>query len=108
MIRNLIDNALRAPPPGGSTDVGVHRLDEAAMLQIEDSGPGIASGDMTRIFEPLVRGSRAGDGSGLGLSIVKRIVDGLGGSIALENIRGANRSGLRVTNRLPIAADDAA
>jgi two-component system, OmpR family, sensor kinase len=60
MIRNLIDNALRAPPPGGSTDVGVHRLDEAAMLQIEDSGPGIASGDMTRIFEPFVRGSRAG------------------------------------------------
>jgi two-component system, OmpR family, sensor kinase len=106
MIRNLIDNALRATPPGGSIDVGLYRLDDAAILQIEDSGPGIASGDMAQIFEPFFRGSRAeGEGSGLGLSIVKRIVDGLGGSIALENISGANRSGLRVTIRLPIAAD---
>jgi two-component system, OmpR family, sensor kinase len=106
VIRNLIDNALRATPYGGRIDVGVYRLDEAAMLQVEDSGPGIASGDMAQIFEPFFRGSRAeGEGSGLGLSIVKRIVDGLGGSIALENISGANRSGLCVTIRLPIAAD---
>ena len=76
------------------------------MLQVEDTGPGIASCDLERIFEPFFRGSRPeGDGSGLGLSIVKRVVERLGGSIALENIRGPDRSGLRVTVRLPLAAD---
>jgi two-component system, OmpR family, sensor kinase len=104
MIRNLLDNALRFTPQAGSVDVGVYRQDDVAILQIEDTGPGIVASDMDQIFEPFVRGSRAeGEGSGLGLSIAKRVVDRLGGSIALENITGAGRSGLRVTVRLPIA-----
>jgi two-component system, OmpR family, sensor kinase len=75
------------------------------VLQVEDTGPGIAPCDLERIFEPFFRGSRPeGDGSGLGLSIVKRVVESLGGSIALENICGG-RSGLRVTVRLPLVAD---
>jgi two-component system, OmpR family, sensor kinase len=106
MIRNLLDNALRFTPSAGSIDIGVYRDDEAAILQIEDTGPGIAPCDLERIFEPFFRGSRPeGDGSGLGLSIVKRVVERLGGSIALENIRGTGRSGLRVTVRLPLAAE---
>jgi two-component system, OmpR family, sensor kinase len=106
MVRNLLDNALRFTPSAGSIDIGVYRDDEAAILQIEDTGPGIAPCDLERIFEPFFRGCRPeGDGSGLGLSIVKRVVERLGGSIALENIRGTGRSGLRVTVRLPLAAD---
>ena len=103
MIRNLLDNALRYTPEGGNVDIGVYRQDGAAILQIEDSGPGIESSDMDRIFEPFFRGAREEvEGTGLGLSIVKRVVDGLGGSIALENITGIGRSGLRVTVKLPL------
>jgi two-component system OmpR family sensor kinase len=104
MIRNLLDNALRFTPQGGRVDVGVYLQDSAATLQIEDTGPGIASSDMDRIFEAFFRGHRPeGEGTGLGLSIVKRVVDGLAGSIVLENLCGAGGSGLRVTVRLPIA-----
>ena len=105
MVRNLLDNALRVTPRAGHIDVGVYREDELAVLQIEDSGPGVASPDLERIFEPFFRGSHPqGEGSGLGLSIVKRVVERLGGSITLENVGGATRSGLRVTVRLPSAA----
>ena len=106
MIRNLLDNALRFTPRGGTIDIGIYRQDDAAILQIEDTGPGIASTDLDQIFEPFFRGSRPdGEGTGLGLSIVKRIVDNLGGKIALENIAGIGRSGLRAAVRLPIAGD---
>jgi two-component system, OmpR family, sensor kinase len=106
IIRNLLDNALRFTPRGGTIDIGVYRQDDVAILQIEDTGPGVASTDMDQVFEPFFRGCHPeGEGTGLGLSIVKRIVDSLGGGIALENIAGAGRSGLRVTVRLPIADD---
>jgi two-component system OmpR family sensor kinase len=105
ITRNLLENALRFTPRGGTIDIGVYREDSTAILQIEDTGPGIASTDMDQIFEPFFRGSRPeGEGTGLGLSIVKRIVDHLGGRIALENIAGIGRSGLRATVRLPIGA----
>jgi two-component system OmpR family sensor kinase len=109
IIRNLLDNALRFTPRGGTIDIGVYRQDGMAILQVEDTGPGIASDDMDKIFEPFFRGSRPeGEGTGLGLSIVKRIVDNLGGRIALENVGGAGRSGLRAMVRLPIVGDPAA
>src|SRR5215471_13211698 len=104
IIRNLLDNALRFTPRSGTIDIGIYRQDDVAILQIEDTGPGILSGDIEKIFEPFFRGSRpAGEGAGLGLSIVKRIVDSLGGAIVLENITGASRSGLRATVQLPVA-----
>ena len=88
IIRNLLDNALRFTPRGGTIDIGVYREDDVAVLQVEDTGPGIASTDMDQIFEPFFRGSSPeGEGTGLGLSIVKRIVDSLGG----ENRAGEHR-----------------
>jgi two-component system OmpR family sensor kinase len=106
IIRNLLENALRFTPRGGTIDIGLYRDDGMAILQVEDSGPGIASTDLDKIFEPFFRGSRPdGEGTGLGLCIVRRMVESLGGSIALENIAGIGRSGLRATVRLPIAAD---
>jgi two-component system OmpR family sensor kinase len=104
--RNLLENALRFTPRGGTIDIGVYREESTAILQVEDTGPGIASTDMDQIFEPFFRGSRPeGQGTGLGLSIVKRIVDSLGGRVALENIASVGRSGLRATVRLPLAGD---
>jgi two-component system OmpR family sensor kinase len=103
MIRNLLDNAVRYTPRGGRVDIGVYRDADAAVLQIEDTGPGIPPGEMDRIFEPFFRGSQPGeDGTGLGLSIVKRIVDRSSGAIMLENISGPSGTGLRATVRLPI------
>jgi two-component system OmpR family sensor kinase len=105
-IRNLLDNAIRYTPKGGRVDVGVYREDDAAVLQVDDTGPGIASDDLDRIFEPFFRGSRPeGDGSGLGLAIVKGVVDTVGGTIALENIGGSSPSGLRALVRLPLAVE---
>ena len=106
LIRNLIYNALQYTPPGGRIDVGVYREAEQVILQIEDTGPGILPTDLDRIFEPFVRGGGpSDDGTGLELSgeIVKRIVDRLAGSVALENISGAGSSGLRATVQLPAA-----
>jgi two-component system OmpR family sensor kinase len=104
MVRNLLDNALRFTPQGGRIDAGVYRDGDAAVLQIEDSGPGVAPDEIGRIFEPFFRGQRPeGDGVGLGLSIVKRIVDRLGGSIEAANIAEGERTGLRVLIKLPAA-----
>jgi two-component system OmpR family sensor kinase len=104
MIRNLLDNAVRFTPRGGRVDIGVYREGNDAVIQIEDTGPGIPSGDIDRIFEPFFRGSRPSeDGTGLGLSIVKRTIDRLDGSVLLENISGAGQTGLRATVRLSAA-----
>lgn len=101
-VRNLVENAVKFTPDGGRVDLGVHLEAGAAFLRVEDSGPGIPPGDLDRIFEPFFRGEApVGEGSGLGLSIAKRIVDRFGGSIELENIAKADRFGLRATLRLP-------
>ncbi len=102
VMRNLIDNAVRFTPGGGHVDIGIYRDGGEAVVQIEDTGPGIPAGDLDRIFEPFFRGSRpAEDGTGLGLSIVKRIVERLHGSVVLENLSDGGNTGLRATVRLP-------
>jgi two-component system, OmpR family, sensor kinase len=101
-VRNLVENAVKFTPNGGSVDLGVFPEGEMAVLQLEDTGPGIPPGELDRIFEPFFRGRQpTGEGAGLGLSIVKRIVERFGGSIAIENITGVDRAGLRVTVKLP-------
>lgn len=104
LARNLLDNALRFTPRGGRIDAWVYRDGNTAILEIEDSGPGVAPEEIGRLFEPFFRGRRPeGEGVGLGLSIVKRIVDRLGGSIEVANIAESGRTGLRVLVKLPAA-----
>ncbi|OAF20038.1 ATP-binding protein [Bradyrhizobium neotropicale] len=108
VVRNLLDNALRFTPHGGRIDACVYRDGTTAILQIEDSGPGVSPDEIGRIFEPFFRGQRPeGDGVGLGLSIVRRIVNRLGGSIDAVNSAEAGRTGLRVLVKLPVSADRA-
>jgi two-component system sensor histidine kinase QseC len=76
LIRNLLDNAVRYTPSGGSVKASISRSIGGVVLKIIDSGPGIANKDKDRIFDRFYRGLGTGQtGSGLGLSIVKRVVD---------------------------------
>lgn len=87
VIDNLISNAIKYTPKGGSISIRLAREQEKALIEISDSGPGIASADRERLFEPFYRGSGNVDshisGSGLGLSIAREYVDAHGGEIAL-------------------------
>jgi two-component system, OmpR family, sensor kinase len=99
LISNLVDNAIRYTPAGGSVDVAVVDQGDAAALLVRDSGPGIALEDRERVFDRFFRGSGAGGvrGSGLGLAIVKRIADRHGADVELGS--GIDGKGLGVTVR---------
>lgn len=101
MVVNLVDNALRYTPEGGSVTVTVSREEGDAVLLVEDSGPGIPEEERGRVFERFYRimGTKA-EGSGLGLAIVREVAEGAGGSVTLGDARGG---GLLVTVRLPLA-----
>ncbi|GMT41076.1 MAG: two-component sensor histidine kinase [bacterium] len=76
LVRNLIDNAVRYTPAGGWVKAGISRTPDGVVLKIMDSGPGIAEEDKDRVFDRFYRGLGTGQtGSGLGLSIVQRVVD---------------------------------
>lgn len=75
MLSNLVDNALRHTPPGGSITVSCGQTGYATWLQVEDSGPGIPESARERIFERFYRPpGESADGCGLGLAIVRQIV----------------------------------
>jgi two-component system OmpR family sensor kinase len=100
LLSNLLDNALRYTPRGGRIDVAVDADADAVTLSVADTGPGIAPADRERVFDRFVRGSDVSEsGSGLGLSIVKRIAEAHRASIALD--APAEGSGLIVRVRFP-------
>ncbi|MES2114267.1 MAG: sensor histidine kinase N-terminal domain-containing protein [Pseudomonadota bacterium] len=82
MLSNLIDNALRYTPAGGSVTVRVHATAEHAFLEVEDTGPGIAPAERERVFERFYRilGSNV-EGSGLGLAIVREVAQQHGAEV---------------------------
>ncbi|MCA1856810.1 sensor histidine kinase N-terminal domain-containing protein [Massilia oculi] len=86
LLSNLIDNALRYTPPGGSVTVRVRRDGEHALLEVEDTGPGIAPSERAHVFERFYRilGSNV-QGSGLGLAIVREIAQQHGAEIDIFN-----------------------
>jgi len=101
---NLIDNAVKYTPPGGRVDVEVRGAGNAALLRVRDTGPGIPPDERPRIFDRLFRGdrSRAERGLGLGLSLVKAIVEAHGGTVAVDSEPGA---GSTFTVTLPLAGE---
>ena len=90
LLENLVSNALKFTPAGGSVEVRVSRLDELAVLEVADTGIGISAGDRNHMFERFFRSRRARKvpGIGLGLSIVKAIVTAHGGRISVESLPG--------------------
>ncbi len=102
VVANLVGNAIKFTPRGGSVRVDVVSTDDGARIQVTDTGVGIDPAELPHIFERFYRGSRAnearGSGSGLGLSIVRSIVDMHGGTVEVET--GPER-GSRFTVHLP-------
>jgi two-component system OmpR family sensor kinase len=102
LLSNLVDNALRYTPRGGRIDVAVDRDAGGATLSVSDTGPGIPVAERARVFDRFYRGEVHEEaGSGLGLSIVKRIADAHGATITLD--APAEGSGLVVRVHFPDA-----
>jgi signal transduction histidine kinase len=87
VVQNLLQNAIRHTPSDGTVVIEASHRGRELELAVRDSGDGIDGAVLDRVFEPFWRGdsARAGEGSGLGLALAKRIVEGLGGSIAVES-----------------------
>ncbi len=86
-VRNLVANAFKFTHPGQGIRVRVQARDAAALVVVEDGGPGVAAEDRERIFDPFFRGSeaRAGlDGFGLGLPILRRVARAHGGDVSVD------------------------
>ena len=99
LMENLVDNAIRYTPSGG-VSVRVRRDGGAALLEVEDTGPGIPREERTRVFDRFYRGEAAPTGgTGLGLAIVKRIAERHNARVELLDA-GAGQ-GLRVVVRFP-------
>jgi two-component system phosphate regulon sensor histidine kinase PhoR len=95
MLDNLIGNAIKYTPAGGSIHVAVSMEDRQIILEVRDSGPGIPAGEQNRIFEKFYRANNVPNdpgGSGLGLAIVKSIVDSHQGRVWVESSIGKGSS----------------
>ena len=103
-VANVLDNAVKFSRSGGQVTVGVAKADRDAIISVHDSGPGVAPGDIARLFERFHRGSAARSpdtpGVGLGLAISRALLEGQGGDIGVENHRD---EGAVFTIRLPLA-----
>lgn len=96
MIRNLLDNAIKYTPIGGTVNLEIRSHEGQVVLTVDDSGPGISPEDRTRVFDRFYRMSGAqGTGSGLGLAIVKTIADLHQATLLLDS--SASLGGLRTT-----------
>jgi signal transduction histidine kinase len=86
---NLIDNAIGALGSSGTITVRTFRDEERLAIEVEDDGPGIPADVRPRIFEPFFTTKQVGDGTGLGLDVVRRIVTGrCGGEIDVRSTPG--------------------
>ncbi|MDQ4396250.1 two-component system sensor histidine kinase PmrB, partial [Pseudomonas aeruginosa] len=107
MVGNLVGNALRYTPAGGQVEIRVENRAQHAVLRVRDNGPGVALEEQQAIFTRFYRSpaTSSGEGSGLGLPIVKRIVELHFGSIGLG--KGLEGKGLEVQVFLPKTQPDA-
>ena len=103
MALNVVDNAIKFTPKGGSVQVSLSRAEDWAILSVSDTGQGIPQKHLTHVMEPFYkadtpRKSKVG-GVGLGLAIVKQVIDLHGGQLEIHSQEGV---GTTVTMRLPL------
>jgi len=108
VVENLVENAMSFLPPDGEINVRLRRESRIVSLTVDDNGPGVAEGNLERIFERYcsIRSeqhkSTNAHGSqhmGIGLWVVKRHIEAMGGSVVAGN---RTQGGLRMTVTLPI------
>lgn len=106
LLRNLLENAAQHTPPGTTVEVRLRRSGALAQLVVADTGPGIPAMHLPQIWDRYYRvdkvRSRSGGGTGLGLPIVKYIVEGHGGRVMVDSIEG---EGTTFVVELPLAPD---
>jgi PAS domain S-box-containing protein len=110
MVTNLLSNAVKFTPDGGRVSLAVHPEEDdprAVRLVVSDSGMGIPEADHEKVFARFFRSSAANEraiqGSGLGLSIVRAIVEGHGGTVSVDS---APEEGTTFVVRLPVSGSD--
>jgi len=110
VIANLLSNAAKFTPSGGSASVSLESRDGTAVLTVADTGSGIEAAVMPRLFEPFVQAERtfdrAGGGLGLGLALVRGLVELHGGEVSAHS--AGSGQGATFVVRLPLAAPGAA
>ncbi len=107
IVFNLLSNAVKFTPEGGRVDVVLHAISsDAVQISVHDLGPGVAPEDQERIFEEFQQGGhgvhRAQEGTGLGLTVAKRLVELHGGRIWVQSQPGA---GSTFSFTLPVRQD---
>jgi signal transduction histidine kinase len=108
-LQNLAANAMRYAPGGSSVELRARRVDDAVVLTVTDEGPGITAEHLPRVFDRFYKadasrashGESSGSGSGLGLSIVKTIIERHGGTAAVESRPGRTVFALRLPDAEP-------
>ena len=112
VVRNLLANALRFSPEGSTVDIsGLYLGSEGLLLEVRDHGPGIPPDELELVFDAFVQSSRTRDGSGgtgLGLTICRKIMTGHGGIISATNAEGGGaclRLWLPAADSLTTASD---
>jgi signal transduction histidine kinase len=99
LARNLVDNAVRYTPVGGSVRVRCRNIADGALLEVTDTGPGIPREDRERVFDRFYRrAAEQESGTGLGLAIVKAVAERHGAQVTLDDAPGG---GLQVAVRVP-------
>jgi two-component system, OmpR family, phosphate regulon sensor histidine kinase PhoR len=90
VVINLVHNAIKFTPVGGSITIGAHRTGDAVGVEVRDTGIGIAREEQERLFERFYKSDKARrtDGTGLGLAIAKHIVQAHGGELSVESTVG--------------------
>jgi len=103
-ITNLVSNAIKFTPSGGKVTVRIALVGGCLAIAVSDTGVGIPSDELAAIFDKYTRGRASGavEGSGLGLFIVKSVVEAHGGTIEVESTVGV---GSRFTIRMPVGAE---
>jgi signal transduction histidine kinase len=107
LVGNLVSNAVKFTPKGGTVTLTVGRRSDTAVVEIEDTGVGIPADEVDKLFQRFFRASTAAteQGTGLGLSIVKSIAEAHGGTISVRSEEGV---GTTFLVELPIAREPSA
>jgi signal transduction histidine kinase len=109
VLTNLLNNAAKYTEPGGHIQISAAREGNEVVLRVRDTGIGIAADEQATVFEMFRQVAAAADrrGSGLGLYIVRRFVEQMGGTITLDSAPGVG-STFTVTLPRPVAATSCA